>query len=66
MQSTVLEPTPQLPAFESIAARDAALPAVFLAVAMVAIVFGALLFATTGAAPSAVPAQAAATSVIAA
>ena len=66
MQRPVLDPTPQVQAFEPIAARDAALPAAFLAVAMVAIAFGALLFATAGAAPAAVPSGAAATSVIAA
>lgn len=64
MQRPVLYPTPKVPAFEPSAARGDVLPAVFLAV--VAIGFGALLVATTGAAPSAVPADELATSVIAA
>lgn len=66
MQRPVIGTTPQAPAFEPIAARDEALPSVFLAVAVVAVVFGALLFATAGTAPSALPAEAAATSLIAA
>lgn len=64
MQRSVLDLTSQVPALEPSAARDDVLPAVFLVV--VAIVFGALLIATTGAAPSNVPAEEVATFVTAA
>lgn len=65
MQHPIPDPTAQVPALEPIGARGDAPSSVFLAMAM-AIVFGAPLFATTGAATPAVVAESAATFLIAA